>query len=233
VYGDKTWRNAKTSVNFKLLQPGQFMLWGRLAFVNRSSGEINGYGFTLQHTGHWQLAKSLNKEVLAKGYTPTLLNTWYKAELLTVQDSIIVNLDGKRLCAVKDTYSPYGAFGAGFGINKGALDNLAVDSIKGLALREKVAQTGGGEKPTMPRIAQPIPLKNAVKVYWSESANVDYYLVEIGESDVKFTGKFNVGKATDYTFTTLKSGKPYWFRVTAFNTSGETTCQGPQKGVPE
>jgi hypothetical protein len=125
LFGDSSWTNVETSVDFLLPDTGVIRLETRLNHFSWNSN-IGGYSFEINNTGAWKIKRTDKDTGLQKGNYDLAERKWHHLQFNCKGDQLSVLLDHKEIANVHDTKFKSGVVALASGWNKAYFDNFEV-----------------------------------------------------------------------------------------------------------
>jgi hypothetical protein len=232
VLGDKLWSNYSVSADIYLDEPGYARVMGRVSRLTED-GDINGYQLYLYSEGKWELRTATHEGVIAAGRLDFPTRSWHQASLAFSANQITAAFDGKAVATVKNDLYTRGMAGFGNGWNTGQDDNLEIATVAGADLYSAHESSASAKPPAAPELFVPTPSNHAVRLTWSRVDGATGYLVKFGAEKGVYVSTVDAGLLNGFTITTLTNGKPYFFAVAAYNSSGVSPVSNEQSAAAE
>ena len=232
ILGDKLWSNYRISTNVYLDEPGYARVMGRVSRLTED-GDISGYQLYLYSEGKWELRTATHEGVIVAGRLDFPVQSWHKASLAFSGDQITATFDGKVIADLKNDLYSRGMAGFGNGWNTGQYDDLEITAVPGIGLYTTPESKIGLKPPSAPELFVPTPANHAVRLTWSRVEGATGYRIKFGTQKGVYASTVNAGLLNGFTITTLTNGKPYFFAVAAYNSSGESLPSNEQSAQAE
>lgn len=123
--GSLEWKDYQVSCDVYIEDSGSAKVLGRVGLIPQSEQPADGYSFTIDHEGNWQLKAGPIK--LIEGKTNFIANTWHNIKLKLHGETITVFVDNTKVIAIADATYTKGQTGLGTGWNHVRFDNLRIE----------------------------------------------------------------------------------------------------------
>jgi galactosylceramidase len=125
LFGDSSWTNIETSVDFLLPDTGVIRLETRLNHFSWNS-HIDGYSFEINEAGDWKIKFTSKDTVLQKGNYDLAKRKWHHLQFNCKGDELSVLIDHNEIANVHDATFKSGVVALATGWNKAYFDNFEV-----------------------------------------------------------------------------------------------------------
>jgi len=125
LFGDSSWKNTATAVDFLLPDTGLIRIESRLNNFSWNSN-IGGYSFEINDAGNWKLKLTNKDSVLKQGDYKSVKGKWHHLQFNCAGPHLTVLIDNKEIVNVHDTTFKSGVVALASGWNEACFDNFEV-----------------------------------------------------------------------------------------------------------